>query len=92
MLLIFLFKETFVVKHKHNIRITRAITAYLEGLKHKEIRPLVGTFDMVQFGWTIFYLGMPLYVIQVAHQTRNGVSLYMSVLWIGLSIGGNAFL
>lgn len=91
LLLLFLFQETFEVKHKPNIRLTRAITAYLEGLKHKEIRPLVGTFAMVQFGWTTFYLGMPLYVIQIAHQTRNGVSLYMAVLGIGLSLGAMVF-
>ena len=91
LLLQVLFKETFVRNKPIRIKLSRAITVFIEAFQHKKICRLSIVMLMMILGWSNYYTFIPFYVHEKFHYTTLQQAYFMAMLGIGFSIG-SAFL
>ena len=91
LLLQMLFKETFVKSTPIKIKLSRAVTVFIEAFQHKKIRKLSIVMLFMILGWSNYYTFIPFYVHEKFHYTTLQQAYFMAMLGIGFSIG-SAFL
>jgi predicted MFS family arabinose efflux permease len=85
--LIFFFKDTSKTKRDIKVSFIRPLIIFVEAFKHRSVRYLLIAFGLVQLGWSMYYLYITNFETKVYHFTVHQVSLYMSLLGIGFTIG-----
>lgn len=88
LLLVFLFKETFVSRATtYKINIYHAIDIFISAFRDMSVRSLSIIFFLYIFGWSSFYSFISLYMLKVHHFTPTQISLFMAVMGIGFGVG-----
>lgn len=84
LLVLITFKETFKSIAKKSINILRGLTIFAEAFRHKEIKMLALVTFFCELGWSMFFLYMTLFLMQVHHFNGVDVGHYMSsygIVW-----------
>ncbi|MCX7126239.1 MAG: MFS transporter [Gammaproteobacteria bacterium] len=87
LLLVITFKETFTHTHKVKIRLHYAIKIFIEAFKSKRIRQLSLVLLIFIAGWSEYFSFVSQFLLRKFHYSTLQVSLFMSVMAIGFSIG-----
>jgi MFS transporter, DHA1 family, tetracycline resistance protein len=81
------FTDTSFVRREAKFRVMRALEIFVEAFRHKEIRYLFIAYLLMQFGWTVYFLYMTVYLARHFAFNANHVALYIAAIGVGMSVG-----
>lgn len=86
-LLLFYFKETFLVTGKIKIKPSLAFTIFISAFKHEKIRHLSFALLIMIFGWSNLFTFISIFLIHHYHLQPFGVSMFLALGALGFGVG-----
>lgn len=84
-LLLYTLKETYHPKKNIKLTLTRGLVVFIEAFRHNKIRVLALVLLLSQIGWSIFFLYVPIYLVETYQYNNINVAHYMSYLGLAFA-------
>lgn len=86
-LLYFTFTETFRSVDKVKIKLYRSIEILISGFKHHKVRNLSIILLAMIFGWSAFYMFIPMYLLRKYGFPPFETGVFMALMGLGFAVG-----
>ena len=87
LMLVAFYQESYVVRKKIKIKVSRALTLFIDAFNHRRVRHLSLVFFIYILAWANYYTFIPMFVMYRYQFTPTDTSFVMCLMSLGFAFG-----